>query len=183
MKIKLIIVSILAVVSFGVLFVINNQGSKQMDVSENMSIELEDMNKEMAVAFELKDLDGNIISLVENNGEKVYVKFWASWCSICLAGLDELDELSGMDNDFKVYTIISPDYNGEKSEEKFRTWFEKQDQKNLIVLIDDGGIITRSYEVRGYPTSAFIGSDGSLIKTIPGHLSSQNIIDEFKNIE
>ena len=44
-------------------------------------------------------------------GEKVYVKYWASWCSICLAGLDELNTLAAQDNDFKVITIVSPDYN------------------------------------------------------------------------
>ena len=111
------------------------------------------------------------------------MKFWASWCSICLSALDDLDKLSSVDNDFKVYTIISPDYNGEKSEEKFRTWFKKQDKKNLIVLIDDGGIITKSYGVRGYSTSAFIDSEGLLIKTISGHLSSQSIIDEFNKMK
>ena len=65
----------------------------------------------LAPMFDLNDLEGDQVALADLAGEKVYVKYWASWCSICLAGLDELNTLAAQDNDFKVITIVSPDYN------------------------------------------------------------------------
>src|SRR5690606_574517 len=64
--------------------------------------------------FELVDLQGNTHSLSQYKGEKVYIKFWASWCSICLAGMNELNTLAGEDPEFNVLTIVSPSSNAEK---------------------------------------------------------------------
>lgn len=82
------------------------------------------MNKgDLASDFELMDTKGNIVKLSDLKGEKVYVKFWASWCSICLAGLEEVDTLAAQDNGFKVISIVSPGSNGEQSKEDFIKWF------------------------------------------------------------
>ncbi len=150
---------------------------------DNMeSVEMMSNDGEMAPMFDLKDLDGNRVSLADLKGEKVYVKFWASWCSICLGGLEELDMLTAEDTEFKVITIVSPDYNGEKNTEKFMSWFDKQGYDNLIVLLDEDGEFTREFGVRGYPTSAFIGSDGVLVHLYPGHLENDMIKAEFMEI-
>lgn len=136
----------------------------------------------MASDFSLLNLKGEEISLSSFKGEKVYLKFWASWCSICLAGLDDLNQLSGSSEDFKVITIVSPDYNGEQSKEDFITWFESLDYNNIEVLFDENGTITKEFGVRAYPTSAYIGSDGVLVKILPGHVDNQMIIDSFNSI-
>lgn len=135
-----------------------------------------------AKAFDLKDLDGNAISLASLEGEKVYVKFWASWCSICLAGMDELDMLAAEENDFRVLTIVSPDFSGEMSAADFTEWFKGLQKDNITVLLDEGGDVARAYGVRGYPTSVYIGSDGILIKQIPGHFSNDRIKETFEGI-
>ena len=132
--------------------------------------------------FELMDLDGNTHKLEDYMGEKVYVKFWASWCSICLAGMDELDTLSGEMNDFKTITIVSPDANGEMSEERFKEWFKGLDTKNIKVLLDVDGKISKAYGVRAFPTSVYIGSDGIMVKRQPGHAGNDSIKDVFEEI-
>ncbi|MCS7460470.1 redoxin domain-containing protein [Paenibacillus doosanensis] len=135
-----------------------------------------------APAFELKDLKGNTVSLAELKGQKVYVKFWASWCPICLAGLDELNQLSGQDNGYKVLTIVSPGYNGEQSAADFAAWFSKRGYDNIEVLLDDGGTWAKKFGVRGYPTSVYIGSDGILAQTVPGHNANEAITANFQSI-
>ena len=131
----------------------------------------------------LEDLSGTKHSLSEWKGKKVYLKFWASWCSICLAGLDELDELSGNpDKDFEVISVVSPGLNGEKDKEQFRKWFEKLGYQNMKVLLDERGELVRKYGVRAYPSSAFIGSDGSMKPVLPGHKSKEDILAEMKKL-
>lgn len=142
------------------------------------------MNKgNPAPAFELMDVTGTTQSLEDLKGQKVYVKFWASWCSICLAGMDELDQLSAEENGFKVITIVAPGFNGEQNREDFIQWFKGIDAKNITVLLDDDGAVTRAYGVRAYPTSAYIGSDGILIKALPGHSGNDSIKDTFMGIQ
>ena len=137
---------------------------------------------DLAPNFTLMDTEGNTHSLEEYKGQKVYLKFWASWCPICLAGLEELDQLAGEAEDFAVLTIVSPDYNGEKSKEDFVQWFNSLDTKNITVLLDVDGEITREYGVRGYPTSSFVGSDGVLVLSVPGHKSNEEISEIFHDI-
>lgn len=156
--------------------------SDDMDKTDDMEGSSMMNEGEAAPMFTLMSVDGSTVSLEELKGEKVYVKFWASWCSICLAGLDEIDQLAGMSEDYKVITIVTPGYKGEKTSEEFKMWFEGQGTENLIVLLDEDGSVAKEFGVRAYPTSAYIGSDGVLIKTLPGHVASEQINESFDAI-
>lgn len=137
-----------------------------------------------AADFELEDVNGNTVSLSDYKNDKVYVKFWASWCSICLAGLEELNELSAEAKDFKVLTIVSPNFNNEKDRAAFVKWFKGvENTENITVLLDEDGEIAKKYGVRGYPTSAYIGTNGELIEVLPGHAANSDIINKFANIK
>lgn len=115
------------------------------------------MNKgELTPDFQLTDIKGNLHKLSDYKGKKVYIKFWASWCSICLAGLDEIDTLAGGDNDFVVLTVVAPDFRGEQNKEDFIKWYDSLGKKNLTVLIDKDGALSIKLGVRAYPTSVFI---------------------------
>lgn len=137
-----------------------------------------------APSFELVDLEGNEQNLADYAGQKVYVKFWASWCSICLSGMEELNLLAGEDTDFAVLTIVSPGSNAEKNTESFAKWFEGfPNAENITVLLDEGGTFFEEYGIIGYPTSVYIGSDGTLAKSMTGHFSNEEIKDSFDAIK
>jgi len=135
-----------------------------------------------APAFELMDLDGNTVALADFAGEKVYVKYWASWCSICVGGLPETEKLSTMDSDFKVITIVTPNHTGEKGVEGFKEWYAARGFDNITVLLDVDGTYAKEFGVRAVPTSAYIGSDGVLIKVLPGHVSNDQVTAAFETI-
>jgi len=140
--------------------------------------------KNLAPSFELVDLEGNQQNLADYAGQKVYVKFWASWCSICLSGMEELNTLAGEENDFAVLTIVSPSSNAEKSSESFAKWFKGfPNAENITVLLDEGGTFFEEYGVIGYPTSVYIGSDGTLAKSQTGHFSNEEIKSTFETVQ
>ncbi|WP_142828266.1 TlpA family protein disulfide reductase [Planococcus soli] len=154
----------------------NSQGS------EANAGQLNDGNP--APTFELMDLEGNQQNLADYAGQKVYVKFWASWCSICLSGMEELNTLAGEETDFEVLTIVSPGSNAEKSTESFAKWFEGfPNAENITVLLDDGGTFFDEYGIIGYPTSVYIGTDGTLVKSMTGHFSNEEIKATFETIQ
>lgn len=136
-------------------------------------------NKNLS-GIQFKDINNNTVTLEQYKGKNVYVKMWASWCPICLAGLAEIDELSTDQNKgFEIVTIVSPDQKGEKSTEKFIEWYKGLDYKNIVVLLDEQGVVLKRTKVRGYPSSVFLDAELNVKKVVPGHLSAEQIFDRF----
>ncbi len=130
---------------------------------------------ELAVSFEFTDYDGNTVTLSDLKGEKVYLKFMASWCSICNRGMPELDDLFAKDRDFVAYAVVTPNANGEMSVNDYKDWFDKEEYPNIVVLFDVNAKYSRRLGAISMPTSVFIGSDGVLIRSKPGHTSNEEI--------
>lgn len=122
-----------------------------------------------AADFTLTDMDGNTYTLSDYAGQKIHLKFWASWCSVCLAGMPETEQLASEEKDFQFWTIVSPGNFGEKDKEDFIEWYKGLGNEHLIVLFDETGEVMENYGIRAFPTSAYIGTDGILVKTLPGH--------------
>lgn len=126
---------------------------------------------------QLKDLNNQPVTLSQYKGKPVYVKMWASWCPICLAGLAEIDDLSAeKDRNFEVITIVSPDHKGEKDTVDFIEWYKGLEYKNIKVLLDERGEIIDRVHVRGYPFNLFLDADLNVKQTVPGHLGREQII-------
>ncbi len=161
---------------------------KDMDVmpeenANSMMTETQSTQKESLSDFEMTDLDGNVVRLSSFAGEKVYIKFWASWCPICLGGLQDINVLSAGDNGFKVLTVVAPGQKGEKNVKDFKTWFAGVENTEYItVLFDTDGKYGSRMGVRGYPTSEYIGSDGVPVKVVPGHVDNDTVKAVFETI-
>ena len=141
-------------------------------------------NMDKAYDFELNDVEGNTYKLSDLSGKKVYIKFWASWCSICLAGLDEFKELDAQykdDEDVLILTIVAPGTSGEMSEEKFKEWYESQGFE-FVTLLDNGGAVMREYGIRGFPTSVMIDTKGNLAASQVGHVTNEAIDSTLSKI-
>ena len=120
--------------------------------SMNGKMEMDNMSD-----FTFKTLDGKEVSLADYKGKKIYVKFWASWCPICLAGLADINQLADMPpKDAVVLTVVAPGVNREKSLEDFKEWFSGLEYKTLPVLVDNDGQFLKKLGIVGYPSSAFI---------------------------
>lgn len=129
------------------------------------------------IDFTLSDVQGNTVHLADFAGKKVYIRFWASWCSICLAGLDEFAEFAAEKSsagDITVLTIVSPDANGEMSAADFKDWFAGRGY-DFTVLLDEGGKIAKEYGVRAYPTSVLINPQGEISANVAGYLSNEQL--------
>ena len=154
----------------------------EMKDSKSMKKDRMMNNKEM-YDFTLKDLDGNDYKLSDNKGKKVYMKFWASWCSICLTGLEDLDKLAVENNDFEIVTVVAPGRNREMNTAAFKKWFKELGYKNLKVLFDETGEVTEHYGVKVYPTSVYVSSNGTDTTVKAGHNSNDDIKDTIKNLK
>lgn len=132
-----------------------------------------------SVDVTLPTLDGKSVSLSQFRGKKVYVKFWASWCPICLAGMSELAELAANPkDDIEVLTIASPGYLGEMEAGEFKAW-ASQRKFGVPILVDSGGRFAASLGIQNYPTSMWVGPKGELLEVRPGQVSNDWAVAHF----
>ena len=133
--------------------------------------------------YTFKTLDGKDVSLADYKGKKIYVKFWASWCPICLAGLADINQLADMPpKDAVVLTVVAPGVNREKSLEDFKEWFSGLEYKTLPVLVDNNGQFLKKLGIVGYPSSAFIDANGKVVRVQPGHVTNEDIVKTLETL-
>ena len=86
-KLSILTVSLLCV---GLLGACSNQKmNSEVSKSDKSNMEIKadsEQSTKMAKDFSLQGVDGKTYKLSDFKGKKVYLKFWASWCSICLCG-------------------------------------------------------------------------------------------------
>lgn len=156
-------------------------------MSEQKTENKDSMNGKMEMDnvsdFTFKTLDGKEVSLADYKGKKIYVKFWASWCPICLAGLADINQLADMPpKDAVVLTVVAPGVNREKSLEDFKEWFSGLEYKTLPVLVDNDGQFLKKLGIVGYPSSAFIDANGKVVRVQPGHVTNEDIVKTLETL-
>ena len=135
--------------------------------------------------FSLQGVDGKTYRLSDYKGKKVYLKFWASWCSICLSTLEDTNELAKEEagKDYVVLSVVAPTFNGEKSAADFKNWYQSLDYKDFPVLLDNKGDLLKEYGIRSYPSALFINSDGTLSKSHIGYMNKEDILKTLENMQ
>ena len=117
------------------------------------------------------------ITLADYLGKGVILNFWATWCAPCVREMPQLNRLSAFvhENEIEVLTI-SVDLNGIKSVPKF---YKSYNLYDLPVLVDQKGILMRSFEAKGLPTTVLINQHGQEVGRVvgPAEWDTVEIID------
>lgn len=113
---------------------------------------------QQAPQFELRDLDGNRVSLADYRGHVVWINFWATWCRPCKKELPDIAKLYDEKRDAGLVVLA---VNVEESADDARAWMEGAGL-SLPVLLDTSGSVYRQFRLQGLPDSFFVGRDGNL---------------------
>lgn len=129
-----------------------------------------------APGFNLKDQNGNAVSLEDFQGYWVHLDFSADWCYWChyqaeyTAEAEERLEAAGVDN-FVSITLLSQDDHGDvPSESLLKKWAE--DYNIEYVLADPNGTVTNRYPVKGFPTNVILNPDLEILQYWSGSYQS-----------
>lgn len=125
--------------------------------------EVLDLEGTQAPAFELVDIEGNVISSDDTEGKVVVLNFWFIGCKPCLK---EIPELNMVHNTYKdkpdvVFASISLD-----ELEKVQKKLKKYNIEYPVVA--DGRSASELFGVFAYPTNMVIDKQGNYQLSLPG---------------
>ena len=113
----------------------------------------------MVAPFELTTLDGKVVKSSELAGKVVLVNFWATWCGPCKEEMPSLARLlKQLDPAQFVLLTVTTDL-----QRQGIAHFLSQLGVSLPVLFDEDQEVSRSFMVRGLPTTIVSARDGALV--------------------
>jgi len=100
------------------------------------------------------------------------INFWAVWCGFCRIELPEMQEVYEAYRD-QGFVILAVDVQEERSEVKP---FVDELGLTFPVLLDSKGEVSRSYRIRGLPTSYFVDQNGVIMGRELGPIDEKWIV-------
>jgi cytochrome c biogenesis protein CcmG/thiol:disulfide interchange protein DsbE len=131
---------------------------------------------EPAPPFDLKTLDGEVVSLSDYKGQPVWINFWASWCPPCRAENPDIEEMYQKYKD-QGLVILSPAIGEDPSAV---SGYVKRTGLTFTVGLDETTQLAANYRIVGIPTHFFIDREGILRVWRIGSMSTSTM---EKNIE
>lgn len=125
-------------------------GFSMLSCAEASGVKVED--------FTLNDLNGNPVTISELDG-LIILDFWATWCPPCKV---EIPFLQGFYEEFgsRGLYVVGISTEQEEIQRKFIDEMKNDGvEVTYILLVDNGGSITRKYGVRSIPTTIFVKPD------------------------
>ncbi|MBX9657536.1 MAG: TlpA family protein disulfide reductase [Nitrospiraceae bacterium] len=115
--------------------------------------------------FQLRDLDGNVVSLAQLRGKVVLVNFWATWCGPCRIEMPAMEQLyrSYSRKDFEILAV-STDPQGAAVTRPF----QQEMGFTFPILHDAEYRVGLMYGARSLPMTFMVDRNGIVRQKVPG---------------
>jgi len=123
--------------------------------------------------FQLKNLDGQSISLSDFRGKPVLINFWASWCQPCVYEMPFIQEVF---EEWSGQGLVVLTINIGESPSQVEEFMQSQGL-SLPVLLDLKGSIAQKYNIWFIPTTFFLDKDGIIQGIKAGPFQSKEEIE------
>jgi peroxiredoxin len=124
--------------------------------------------------FQLKNLDGESVSLKDLKGNPVLLNFWATWCKPCVHEMPYLQEIYDEWSSKGLILLAINIGDGPSAVEGFL----QDHDLALPVLLDIEGTLAQKYNIVGIPTTFFLDTDGVIQEKIIGAFPNKAEIEK-----
>lgn len=122
------------------------------------------------IVIEKHENESKEFKLADLKGKPVIVHFWATWCQPCQKELPYYNKFITAHEGI-IHVALTPD--GTKKE-KIKSFFRQNGFKNIPVMTDKAGAISKYFEVKGFPTTLFINKEGTVVGRVTGIVDWQD---------
>jgi thiol-disulfide isomerase/thioredoxin len=126
--------------------------------------------------FRLTLADGQGLTLHDLTGRPVMLNFWATWCGPCRIEMPEIVRRAQTESELTVIAV------NVREELSLVQAFAADFQITMPVALDLEGEISDLYEVRGMPTSYFVGRDGQIAAVWTGLLTPDKLAEMLDKV-
>lgn len=109
--------------------------------------------------FDLKALDGDTLRSQDLKGKVVLLNFWATWCGPCK---EEMPSLARLQTQFDPAQVRVVTVTADMYPQGIKQFLDHLGIR-LPVLFDEDQELSRSFMVRGLPTTVLIAQDGQAV--------------------
>ena len=129
-----------------------------------------------AIPFELKSMEGKLLTLETFRGKPLVLNFFASWCDPCREEMPIINELAarGANESYNVLGIAVEDTRAAVSE------FAKESKLIFPIALDLNSTVKRTYRIFGPPATFFIDGHGVIRDIVLGPISAERARDALK---
>jgi len=128
----------------------------------------------LAPEFNLGTSDGQSVKLMDYRGKAVLINLWATWCPPCRAEMPTIEKIY---QEYQSQGLVVLGVNSTFQDEPPQIVpFINQYNITFPILLDVNGEVSTLYELRGLPTSFFIGRDGVIKEVVVGGPMSEALI-------
>ena len=121
---------------------------------------------------------GAQVSLSDFQGQPVLINFWATWCGPCRIEMPFLEAAYQQHRD-QGFTVLAVDFDEPLAAV---TAFGEELGLSFNLLIDPGGEVQNLFRIRAYPSSYFIGTDGTIASVHLGVMTAGQVAENLELI-
>ncbi|MEJ2880161.1 TlpA family protein disulfide reductase [Pedobacter sp. GR22-6] len=131
--------------------------------------------------FELKDLNGRIVSLKALRGKTIFIDFWATWCGPCVYSFPGMQKaVDYYKNDSSVVFLFVHSYERVPNATEEVRRYVKDKKYRFDVYMDLNSIVAKQFNVKSLPTKLVIDKDGVIKVRSVGLIKEDRAIPEIR---
>ncbi len=123
--------------------------------------------------FQLRNLDGQAVSLSDFQGKPILINFWATWCPPCR---EEMPYLQQAYEEWTGKGLILLAIDIAESPATVRD-FLQANKLSLPVLLDTNKDVSQKYGIVAIPTTFFVDKDSIIREKVVGAFAGKQDID------
>lgn len=120
--------------------------------------------------FSLPMLNGQNLTLSEQQGKVVILNFWASWCEPCKTEAPELQNFYEQYRDDVEIVAVNIT---KKDQPKAAAQFVEDYRLTFPVVLDEVGDVTTMFGAFTIPTTVILDGEGNIVQEIRGPLDNE----------
>lgn len=134
---------------------------------------------QVPVDIELKDYEGNPVSLADYIGKPIVINSWAVWCPFCV---EELKEFSTVQNELGSAVVIIA-INRAESISRVKSFTDDLGvTDDLIFLLDGRDAFYKKIGGFSMPETIFVNAEGNIVIHKRGPMKASEIKDKIQSI-
>ena len=140
--------------------------------------------------FEVKDMNGNTVSLASLKGKTVILDFWATWCQPCVASFPGMQKAVNHfkdDPDVVFMFIHTMEKKGANAKEEAQTLLKERGYDFDVYLdLKDASIgkspVADKFQIRAIPAKFVINKEGIIKFSNTGYVGEDEAVEEIRQM-